>query len=318
MSPEDQAEELADLAALEALEAGGDWASAPASYWLPPASSGEDDFEDADVPALGDVTLIVDLDLKRVPGLTPTHVLRGPAVRGGDLAEGEDGVGGGRDVIALAVSDGPTVLPGMGEDASAAAAASAAPSDEEEVSVRYFLRVDAYTAPLGAGLRSWNAREILIHRTGVNCSPVPMQRRMPPRLSLPWMLRHDQPAASASAAAAAPSTEAAAKASTAAGAAAADALIVNSEGEASAGLARLSVAPAGAAAAGPGLVSTVPVLINAPGAAVRDGAAAGARMMDPMQSAALSGTSVPDIRIESSGTVGGIELKPSLLPSESQ
>lgn len=122
-----------------------------ASAWMPTAEDFDTDEPDSDLPLLGDTSLSVDLDFAQVP-VTPTYVIdvTGP-------------------VLTDPAAAGVPPPGGLSKPADA----------DNEVSVRYFLRITVYTS-FDVETRRWNASEVILYRDHLYGSPVPRVRQLLP------------------------------------------------------------------------------------------------------------------------------------------
>ena len=139
---------------------------------------------DADAPVLGDVALSVELDLAQL-NLSPTIIVSsgvgeegelGGKAGGGDTSRASDGASAVARRAASAAGDESATA--MSEEARDAA-------DDDELSVRYFMRVTVYTS-FNAGARVWDALEIFFYRSGFYGQFIAKQKK-PHLTSLPPM-----------------------------------------------------------------------------------------------------------------------------------
>jgi Vacuolar protein sorting-associated protein 26 len=115
--------------------------------WVPDASDVSSGDQDPDLPIVGDVSLAVDLDLNHLQ-ITPTQVID-------TTSQPENGP--------ISNDDG-----------------------DNELSVRYFLRLTLYTA-FDAESRKWNAQEIVIYRDklyGQPVDPMRLPKQIKPAIAL--------------------------------------------------------------------------------------------------------------------------------------
>ena len=165
--------------------------------WFPTESDMQEDAAgvDPDLPILGDVTLSLDLDFGLLDAITPTIVINFAAL------DAEPAKVSGKPVRRRASS-------GSTDDEGVVS------SEDNEASVRYFVRVTVYT-DFDADSRRWNAKEVVMYRERLYGDAVPRERLFKPS--------YDKPASKSSGAGAGGSGGAAAAAAAAAAPAAAPA-----------------------------------------------------------------------------------------------
>lgn len=136
------------------------------TMWMPAPEEFDAASPDPDLPILGDVNLTVDLNLGQLK-MTPTYVI--------DVSE-EDSPAAAAPGAGGAGSGG--AAGGKAGKAAAKAAKQQSDDDDEDadkVTVRYFVRLTAYTA-FTADARRWNAHEIVMYRGQLYGQDVPTFR----------------------------------------------------------------------------------------------------------------------------------------------
>lgn len=128
--------------------------------WRPTAEDMQGEDVDPDLPLLGDVNINIALELRLLEISVPTIVIP-PEASPADVAS--------------ATANAPAATGTQAASPSQAQAGKTVDEDLESVSVRYFVRLSAYTG-FSAEARRWNAMEIVLFREGLYGRPIPATR----------------------------------------------------------------------------------------------------------------------------------------------